>query len=191
MRRLAIGLVVLAACASDGTELRAPPPGASAPPLTTTTTVPASAPAPLVLVSVAFDNGGSIPKQYTCEDANISPPLQWGAVPEGTAELVITVTDTDANGFVHWVVAGIDPGVQAIPEGTLPVGAIETANDSGTIGWTGPCPPPGLPHHYVFNLYALTSSPGVIAGMPGRDAILAVENVPGILATFTGLYQRV
>lgn len=194
MRRTTIVAIVLlvAACTHDGRTLRAPAPGVSAPPLVTTSAPgQTAAVAPIVLSSTAFDVGGSIPLDHTCDGAGVSPPLAWGAVPESTAELAITVTDTDANGFVHWVIAGLDPTVQALAVGVVPDGAVEAKNDAGTSGWTGPCPPKGsAAHHYVFTLYALTSASGVTAGMSGNDAIAAISQVPGVTATLIAEYQR-
>ena len=112
-------------------------------------------------------------------------------MPEGTVELALTVTDTDANGFVHWVLAGLDASVQALAIGVVPDGAVQAKNDAGTSGWTGPCPPPGSgPHHYVFTLYALTSPTGVTEDMTGDEAITTVSKVAGLTATLIGVYQR-
>jgi len=199
MRRLilvvgaALGsLALLSACADDGKTLRAPPEGASAPPLTSTTLAGAKASnAPLTLASSSFDDGAPIPIENTCDGENASPPLTWGAVPESTVELAITVTDTDANGFVHWVIANIDPAVQAMSIGNVPDGVIQALNGKGTPGWTGPCPPPGSgQHHYVFTLYALSTPSGVTADMVGSDAIATIEQHPALTASLTGLYQR-
>lgn len=189
-KTLAVAVFLLASCASDGRTLQAPAPGASAPPLPPSS-VPSGTAAPLTLTSAAFDNGGAIPVHYTCDGSGTSPPFAWGSVPQGTVELVLTVTDPDANGFVHWVVAGLDATVQAIPEGTVPNGVVQAQNSAGTVGWTGPCPPKGAPHHYVFNLYALTQHPAVTPGMNAQDAIKAIDATPGVLATITGTYQRV
>jgi Raf kinase inhibitor-like YbhB/YbcL family protein len=188
---LAVALF-LAACAHDGRTLRVPAAGASAPPLVTTTAPgQTTAAAPIALTSSAFDPGGAIPIEHTCDGAGVSPPLAWGAVPETTVELAITVTDTDARGFVHWVIARLSPNVQALATGVVPDDAVQTKNDSGAVGWTGPCPPKGGgPHHYVFTLYALTSPTGVTEDMTPRDAIAKISNIAGLTATLTGQYQR-
>ena len=194
MRRAAIAAAVLllVACAHDGRTLRPPPVGATAPSLVTT--LPpnqATAAAPIALSSSAFAVGGPIPIEHTCDGAGVSPPLAWGAVPESTVELAITVIDSDANGFVHWVVTRLAPNVQALAVGIVPDDAIQAKNDASTTGWTGPCPPKGSPpHHYVFTLYALTSPSGVTADMSAKDAVTAIANVPGLTATLTGSYQR-
>jgi Raf kinase inhibitor-like YbhB/YbcL family protein len=185
--------LLLVGCAHDGRTLRAPPAGASAPPLPATTAPSqgGTVAAPLTFTSTAFEPGGPIPIEFTCDGANTSPPLAWGSVPEGTAELAITVTDTDANGFVHWVLVGLDRTVQALPAGAAPEGATQAKNDAGTVGWSGPCPPKGSgPHHYVFTLYALTARSGVSAEMKGKEAVTAISKVSGITATLLGSYQR-
>jgi len=204
VRRTTLALAVAAlallaaACASDGRTLRAPEPGATAPP--TAPTTPATAPgqaigpgsstASFLLTSTAFAPGEPIPVTYTCDGSNLSPPLAWGGVPEGTVELALTVVDPDANGFVHWVMAGIDPSVQAIAEGAVPDGAVQATNDAGRPGWTGPCPPRGAPHHYVFTLYALAAPSGLRDGVRGRDALGTITGLHAPSATLTGTYQR-
>jgi Raf kinase inhibitor-like YbhB/YbcL family protein len=183
---------LLLACASDGTTLRAPPPGVTAPALTSSTTVgKTTRPAPLTLASPSFTADGSIPIEDTCDGENVSPPLTWGSAPEGTVEMAITVVDTDANGFVHWVIAVVDPAVQAISIGNVPDGAVEALNSAGTTGWTGPCPPKGSgPHHYVFTLYALTSPSGVLSSMSGQEAIDTLDLVAAVTAKLTATYER-
>jgi Raf kinase inhibitor-like YbhB/YbcL family protein len=193
VKRAALLLVaLLAACGSDGTTLRAPAPGASAPPLSSSTTVPKSTTAaPLTLASPAFAPDSPLPIENTCDGENSSPPLSWGSVPAGTVELAITATDTDANGFVHWVIALIDPGVQAIAIGDVPDGAVEAKNSGGEPGWTGPCPPKGSGvHHYVFTLYALTSPSGVLSSMTGQEAIATLDKTAGVTTRLTGTYER-
>ena len=192
-RAIALVCVLLAAaCGSDGRTLRPPAEGASAPPLATST-VPAqggTVASPLALSSPAFVDGGPIPVQFTCDGANTSPPLSWGAVPQGAVELVLTVIDPDARGFVHWVMSNVTPSVQALGPGSVPEGAVQAKNGGGTIGWTGPCPPKGAPHHYVFTLYALTSMSGITDGMPAADALAILAKLKAQTATMTGTYQR-
>jgi Raf kinase inhibitor-like YbhB/YbcL family protein len=188
---IAIALLV-AGCAHDGRTLRAPPPGAVAPPVPTTTLAGQTTTiAPLALSSIGFEPGGLMPIEYTCDGAGVSPPLAWGAVPESTVELAVTVTDNDANGFVHWVLTNLDPTTQALAVGVTPEGAVEAKNTTGTVGWTGPCPPRGAgPHHYVFTLYALTGGTGVTQDMSGSEAIASISKVPGLTATLIGSYER-
>ena len=188
-----VAAVLAAGCASDGTTLRPPPPGATAPSLTSSTlnNTPFTVSQPMTLASPSFVADGPIPIENSCDGANTSPPLSWGGVPEGTVELAITVFDPDApGGVVHWVVALIDPTVQAIDAGDVPAGAVQARNDAGATGWTGPCPPQGPPHHYVFTLYALTSPSGVLDTMTGKEAIATLDQAAGVTTRLTGTYQR-
>jgi len=191
---LATIVVLATACASDGRTLQTPKQGASAPPLaTTSTTSPAQGgtlASPLALTSTAFTEGTAIPVEFTCDGAGASPPLAWGATPEGTVELVLTVIDPDAGGFVHWVIANLDPSVQALARAQVPDDAAQALNGAGRPGWTGPCPPKGAPHHYVFTLYALTTPSTITDGMPAADALAALAKQKAKTATLTGTYQR-
>jgi Raf kinase inhibitor-like YbhB/YbcL family protein len=113
----------------------------------------------LVLMSSAFKNGETIPERCTCSGLNKSPALEWRGIPRGTRSLVLILDDPDAPGgtFVHWVVYNLSPTNKELPEGlsaSAPNGE-QGENGRGEIGYTGPCPPPGQPHHYHFRLYAL------------------------------------
>jgi Raf kinase inhibitor-like YbhB/YbcL family protein len=185
----------------DGRDLADPPPGATAPPLVTTT-VPApttqDVPAPgseggpgsLLLGSPAFAAGGEIPARFSCEGDDVSPPLGWVNVPEGTVELAVTVVDPDAPSgqFVHWVVTGLDPALGGLDEGEVPETAVEARNDISEFGWYGPCPPSGETHAYVFTLFALSAPSGVQPGASGADAIATVAATPGVATILTGTY---
>ena len=141
MRWLAavVALVVLGGC--GGGAKRALP---------TIGTIPAT----IALSSPAFADGGAIPAKYTCKGEDVSPPLRWSGVPQGTRELRLGVSDADARGFVHWDVSGIPADRTSIDEGTLPPGAKPQRNGFGKVGWGGPCPPSGT-HHYVLTLTAI------------------------------------
>jgi Raf kinase inhibitor-like YbhB/YbcL family protein len=98
-------------------------------------------------------------------------------------ELAISVVDPDAGGFVHWLVTKLPAQLRSLAEGALPEGVVEGPNGRGAPGWTGPCPPSGAAHHYVFTLYALP------AGCDGTD-VASVEACASATGSFTGLYQR-
>jgi Raf kinase inhibitor-like YbhB/YbcL family protein len=202
MKRLLFALVcacmLFAACASDGRTLREPAPGATAPPVPGSPTTSGEvagqagtgATTGFELTSSAFAAGAAIPVTYTCDGANLSPPLAWGSMPAGTVELAVTLIDPDANNFIHWVMANIDPSVQAFGAGSLPDGVVQATNDMHTVGWKGPCPPKGAPHHYVFTLYALTEPSGISEGMPGKDAVSKLMQRKSPTATLVGTYKR-
>lgn len=118
-----------------------------------------------LLTSPAFEHMGEIPVQYTCNGADISPPLVWQGQPENTRSLVLIVDDPDAPDpaaprmvWVHWVLYNLPPHTTRLDEGrqasNLPTGALQGVNDWKQVGYRGPCPPLGR-HRYFFKLYAL------------------------------------
>ena len=114
------------------------------------------------LTSSAFQEGEAIPKKYTCEGADASPPLHWGVPPADTRSYVLIADDPDAPGgtWVHWVIYNLPLDLRGLVEGVptkdrLPNGALQGLNDFKRVGYGGPCPPPGKPHRYFFKLYAL------------------------------------
>lgn len=118
----------------------------------------------LTLSSPAFDHNGPIPVDYTCEGRDISPPLAWTGIPEGTQSLALIIDDPDAPDpakprmtWVHWVLFNIPPQTVALAERAsqcLPPGIVSGINDWKRTGYGGPCPPIGR-HRYVHKLYAL------------------------------------
>ena len=119
----------------------------------------------LILTSPAFANNGAIPKQYTCEGADISPPLRWSGAPQGTKSFALIVDDPDAPDprapkitWVHWVVYNIPADANELAEGAakkgLAAGAQQGLNDWKRADYGGPCPPIGR-HRYFHKLYAL------------------------------------
>lgn len=189
MRRFAplvVALLVLAACSSGDDGGGGGDSGTDAAPATSETTEVSSG-AAFELTSPAFSDGGVIPvEQAGCDGPNESPPLEWTDVPEDASQLAVTMVDPDADGFVHWVMVGIDPQAAGLEVGELPPGAVESMNDTGRPGYFGPCPPET--HTYVFTVHALTDDPGVQATMPGPDALAAVEATSSATAELSGTY---
>jgi Raf kinase inhibitor-like YbhB/YbcL family protein len=143
---------------------------------TTASTAAADAPAAAFqLTSAAFAPNAVIPDRYTCDGMDAAPDLAWANLPAGTVELAIVMDDPDADGFVHWVVAGLDPATSGIAENQVPEGAVEARNGFGDPGWAGPCPPDGSGvHHYNFQLVALGAPLDLDPGLEARDAAEAV-----------------
>lgn len=113
------------------------------------------------VTSTAFSEGGAIPKLYTCQGKNISPPLSWTGVPAEAKSLALIMDDPDAprGTWVHWVLYNIPPDSKGleenIPHGpSLANGAKHGKNSWPKLGYGGPCPPSGT-HRYYFKLYAL------------------------------------
>ena len=120
---------------------------------------------PLTLSSPAFANGDAIPKQYTCDGQDVSPPLEWSGVPQSAKSLVLIVDDPDAPDpkapkmtWVHWLLYNLPTASTGLAEATrsadLPTGTGEGVNDWKRTGYGGPCPPTGR-HRYFHKLYAL------------------------------------
>jgi Raf kinase inhibitor-like YbhB/YbcL family protein len=110
----------------------------------------------LRISSTAFDQNMPVPSRYTCDGADVTPPLVIENVPVSARSLALIVDDPDAPGrtWVHWVVWNIGINTTEIREGTLPTGAAEGMNDFRKHSYGGPCPPSGT-HRYFFKLYAL------------------------------------
>jgi Raf kinase inhibitor-like YbhB/YbcL family protein len=118
-----------------------------------------------ILTSTAFTHQGAIPTEYTCEGADVSPPLSWTNLPPGTKSLALIVDDPDAPDlaapkmtWVHWVIYNLPPTTNDLLEGAsvLPEGTLQGLNDWQRTSYVGPCPPIGR-HRYFHNLYALDS----------------------------------
>jgi Raf kinase inhibitor-like YbhB/YbcL family protein len=121
-----------------------------------------------VLSSPDVPDHGTIHRKQVnegCGGANVSPALEWHDPPAGTQSFALLMHDPDApsaQGFWHWIVYDIPASVSSLPAGAgdvrkrlMPAGAVQGRSDFGTLGYGGPCPPPGSPHRYVFRLYAL------------------------------------
>jgi Raf kinase inhibitor-like YbhB/YbcL family protein len=146
--------------------------------------------------SSAFQNGEFIPAKYTCDGANISPPLSWSGIPEGTKTFALIADDPDAPGrtFVHWVIYNIPALQKELPEGVTPTRNIPEevlmgTNDFGHIGYGGPCPPPGT-HRYFFKLYALNSAIHLEAGATKDQVLKAMEKHLLGQGELMGKYKR-
>jgi Raf kinase inhibitor-like YbhB/YbcL family protein len=149
------------------------------------------APAMLRVTSPAFDEGGTIPKRFTCDGQDVSPPLIFRRAPSGARELALVVEDPDADRFVHWTVLRIPPDTSRLPGGQVPRGAIETENSFGDSGWGGPCPPEDDdPHRYVFVLYALSRPLDLDADASPDEVRTAIDEVAIARGSLTGRYGR-
>ena len=113
------------------------------------------------VTSSAFEEGGMIPPKYTCDGADISPPLRWDAAPEGTKSIALISDDPDApmGTWVHWVLYNLPADTTELAENipaeeTLPNGAKQGITDFRRVGYGGPCPPSGT-HRYFFKIYCI------------------------------------
>ena len=148
------------------------------------------------LTSKAFKEGGAIPKKYTCEGGDVSPPLEWTSVPDEAMTLALISDDPDAsNGvWVHWVLYNIPAHIMEIPEnlpreGQLENGTMQGQNDFKKIGYGGPCPPSGI-HRYVFKIYALDKELDLAPGATNKQLLQAMEGHILDRAQFLGTYSK-
>ncbi len=134
------------------------------------------APMTIELKSTAFAHGAAVPRQYTGDGDDVSPPLSWSNLPPGTKELALVCDDPDAptsEPWVHWVIYKIPSELQGLPEGVAtqarlkdPAGVLQGKNSWGSTGYRGPKPPPGHGvHHYHFRLYAVQAKLSVELGL--------------------------
>jgi Raf kinase inhibitor-like YbhB/YbcL family protein len=152
------------------------------------------------LTSSAFADGQTMPKQHTGDGRNISPPLAWTDAPEGTKSFALACNDPDAphGDFIHWVVYNLGPETGSLKPGMPRTqvfdedGAGQGTNSFGRIGYDGPLPPPGKPHRYFFNLYALDTTLATDEGRPmdARALQNAMKGHTLATATLMGLYGR-
>lgn len=152
------------------------------------------------LCSTAFEHEAEIPRAYTCDGDDISPPLEWTGVPANAKSLALIVDDPDAPDpatpkltWVHWLLYDLPPANGALPVATqskhLPPGTREGCNDWQRTGYCGPCPPVGR-HRYFFKLYALDT----VLGDLGRPTKAKLEQAMAghVLAEaqLMGTYQK-
>ncbi|MFC2968262.1 YbhB/YbcL family Raf kinase inhibitor-like protein [Acidimangrovimonas pyrenivorans] len=143
------------------------------------------------LTSPAFAPMQPIPREHTCEGANLSPPLNWSGVPEGTVSLLLTCDDPDAprGVFHHWAACNIPATATGLTAGE---GAGQAAlNDFRKPGYGGPCPPPGdRPHRYVFRLVALDTRLAPAAGARCPELAALARGHELARAELIGLFGR-
>ena len=150
----------------------------------------------IAVTSSKFNEERRIPRKYSCTEDNVSVPITWGEVPEGTVSLALVVDSDQLPGarWVHWVLWGIPPDARGLPE-AVPNAAeapsIGPATTQGTnsderLGWSGPCPPPVLLYqslggprdavkYYSFRLYALDTDVELGPEATNEDLLRAID----------------
>lgn len=146
--------------------------------------------------SPAFQNGAEIPRKYTCDSTDISPPLRWENSPSGTKGFALIADDPDApvGIWVHWVIYDLPPETKELTEAvatteTLPNGAKQGTNDFRKIGYGGPCPPSGT-HRYFFKLYALDAPTNLRPRATKQQLLDAMKGHILAEAQLMGRYKR-
>ena len=150
----------------------------------------------ITITSSAFSEEGMIPRQYTCDGEDISPPLKWAGIPEGTKSLALICDDPDApvGTWVHWVIFNIPPEAEGLPANiaskeTIEGGAKHGINDFRKFGYGGPCPPGGT-HRYFFKLYALDTEIALDPGITKAQLLKAMEGHILAEGQLMGRYKR-
>jgi Raf kinase inhibitor-like YbhB/YbcL family protein len=150
----------------------------------------------MTLTSSAFTHGAMIPKEYTCDGKDISPPLRWSEPPEKTQSFALIMDDPDApmGTWVHWVIYNIPATARGLSEGIpkdadLPDGSRQGRNSWRRVGYGGPCPPSGT-HRYFFKLYALDTVLSFAAGATKEELLKAMEGHILAQAELMGRYSR-
>jgi Raf kinase inhibitor-like YbhB/YbcL family protein len=149
------------------------------------------------IVSSAFENGKTIPRKYTCDEQDVSPPLMWKGAPEGTKSFALICDDPDAPlmTWTHWVIHGIPANVDKLQEGlpkteVLASGIKQGSNSGRRVGYAGPCPPGGKAHRYYFRIYALDAGLDIRPGESKKHLEQAMKGHVLGQAETMGLYAR-
>ena len=163
---------------------------------------PAATPTPKVekpeikLTSTAFQEGQAIPRTYTCDGVDVSPPLEWSGVPKTAKTLSVICDDPDASPdtWVHWVFYNLPADNIGIVESMpamekLLAGGFQGTNDFKKIGYGGPCPPSGT-HCYYFKIYALDGELPLAAGATKAELVKAMEGHILLQGQLMGTYRR-
>jgi Raf kinase inhibitor-like YbhB/YbcL family protein len=143
------------------------------------------------LIIAAFAAGQPVPRRYSCEGEDVSPPLEWAGVPAETVPVALIVDDPDApvGTFAHSLEWGISPDDGGLAGGQR--ARREGRNDFGEVGYRGPCPPPGHGvHRYFFRPYALGSEPAVVFGSGRKELGRTIEDKIVARAELVGTYER-
>jgi Raf kinase inhibitor-like YbhB/YbcL family protein len=148
------------------------------------------------LTSTAFKDGGMIPTKYTCDGADVSPPLEWSGAPQTTKSLALICDDPDAPGktWVHWVVFNLPASRTSLPENvpsqeTIAGGGKQGMNDFKKIGYGGPCPPSGT-HRYFFKIYALGAELNLNSSTTKDQLVQAMKDYILAQGELMGRYKR-
>lgn len=152
---------------------------------------------PMKITSPAFAEGQRIPKIYTADGSDISPPLLWTGVPKHAKKLVLICDDPDAPGgtFVHWVIYDLLPQSEGMPEGMNPSrdlgdGSRQGFNGFHKVGYNGPSPPAGKTHRYFFKLYAVNQRLHLKARATVDQVMCTMQGHIMAEAKLMGVYSR-
>ncbi|MEN6621894.1 MAG: YbhB/YbcL family Raf kinase inhibitor-like protein [Smithella sp.] len=148
----------------------------------------------MIIKSSAFAEDGMIPSKYTCDEQDISPPLEWKDFPADTKSFALICDDPDAPGgiWVHWIVYNIPSNISQLEEDQKPDqgdSILQGSNSWSRTGYGGPCPPKGT-HRYFFKLYALNEVLPLKPGMTKKELLQSMKGHILAEAQLMGKYRR-
>jgi Raf kinase inhibitor-like YbhB/YbcL family protein len=148
------------------------------------------------ITSLEFGEGQPLPRRFTCDGMDISPPLNWKNDPAGTISFTLVVNDPDApaGGWVHWLLFNIPAETRQLAEGipaekVLPDGTLQGRNSWHQVRYGGPCPPSGI-HHYYFKLYALDCKMKMEGEVERREIKYCLQGHILVQTQLMGIYSR-
>lgn len=150
-------------------------------------------PRTVLVTSPAFPRDGAIPRAFSCDGGDVSPPIVIDHVPTEAVALALVVDDPDAprGTWTHWTAWDLPPGTKRIAEGAdlAKLGGVEGTTTAGEIGYHGPCPPTGM-HRYYFRVFALRERVGLPRGAPVEDVWAALAEKAIAYGEVMGTYAR-
>jgi Raf kinase inhibitor-like YbhB/YbcL family protein len=162
-----------------------------------------AAPAKIVVSSPTLKMDETMPREYTPDGRNVSPPLTWTGAPAGTKEFALVCEDPDAGNpppFVHWVIYRIPASAKGVPEGVpidpdapMPAeiaGAVQGLSGFRRAIYRGPAPPPGKPHHYHFVVYAIDTALNLKPGLNRAELLDAIKGHVIGQGELVAIYER-
>jgi hypothetical protein len=160
-------------------------------------------PSPLKITVSGYSDGGDIPEKYTCaaKPPGGSPQIEWSGAPAGTMSFALIFHDGDVHpgksfdDVTHWIAWDIPASATSLSadqktEAEMPDGMRQGKNIAQRIGYMGPCPPAGLPHHYVIEIYALDSKLDLAAGSTRDDLQKALSGHILASGVYNGVFHR-
>lgn len=145
------------------------------------------------VTSPAYQEGQSIPPEYTCDGADQPPPLVFAGMPSEARYLAVVLDDPDAprGTWTHWTFWDLPVSKATLASGAdvSAMGAKEGATSAGSVGYHGPCPPSGT-HRYIVHAYATAGPLGLGTGASIEAVHKALESKAVAQGTLNGTYHR-
>lgn len=152
--------------------------------------------ADFTLQSSDFADSGALPKEYTCDGASASPPLNWISPPTGTKSFALVMhhvpPSPEAN-HVYMLVYNIPSTVSSLAKNTMGVGLFGINTVNGKTEYAPPCSQGPGSKTYIMTVYALSAAPvfSVTQTRVTRDLLLAaITNTTLGTSTLTVTYTR-